>query len=129
MTLGALLKQIRPLGLWPRPLEPYIEFSFAGIARTIRSLRSPRSETYLHLPVVEEDSGASWSSSYSKKMSKKGGRAMPSVSWNTEIEAEADWGHECNLKRLLVPDIDRLEHSVNGLGLEDIPSSGIFLDR
>ncbi|ELR03862.1 hypothetical protein GMDG_01391 [Pseudogymnoascus destructans 20631-21] len=132
MTLGALLKQIRPLGLWPPPSEPYTEFSFVGIACTVRSLRSPQSETNLHLIKAAEDSWARRSSSYSKKMSNKGRKAMPSVSWDTEIEAkcpEADWEHECNLKRLLVPDIDRLEHSVNGLGLGDIPSSGIFLDR
>ena len=132
MILGALLKQIRPLGLWPRPSEPYTEFSFVGIACAVRSFRSPHSETHLHLMEAKEDPWARESSFYSKKMNKKGRKAMPSVSWDTEIEAkcpEADWEHECNLKRLLVPDIDRLEHSVNGLGLEDIRSSGIFLDR
>lgn len=136
MTLGALVKQIQPLRLWPPPSEPYTEFSFHEIAGTIRSLRSPHFETHLRLAEAEEDSLPRGNSSYSKKMSKKGRKAVSSMSWNTEIEAEkkavADWEHECNLnnlKHLLVPDIDRLEHSVNGLGLEDIPSSGIFLGR
>ncbi|KFY21011.1 hypothetical protein V491_03236 [Pseudogymnoascus sp. VKM F-3775] len=120
MTLGALVKQIQPLRLWPRPSEPYTELSFHRIAGTIRSLRSPHFETHLHLAEAEEYSPARGTSSYSKKMSKKGGKAMPSISWNTEIEAEkeavANWEHECslnNLKHLLVPDIDCLEHSVN----------------
>lgn len=127
VTLGALLKQIQPLGLWPPPSEPYTDISFVRIARTIGSLRSPYSET--HLAEAEEDSRARGRSSYSKKMSKKGKKGM---SWDTEIEAEcleADWERECNLnnlKRLLVPGINRLDHSVNGLGLEDIPSSGVL---
>jgi hypothetical protein len=37
MLLGALVKQIQPLGLWPRPSEPYTNFSFVGIARAVRS--------------------------------------------------------------------------------------------
>jgi hypothetical protein len=36
ILLGALLMQIQPLGLWPRPLEPYTGFSFVGIAHAVR---------------------------------------------------------------------------------------------
>lgn len=118
ILLGALLKQIQPLGLWPRPSEPYTKFSLVGIARAVRSFRSPYCETHLPLEEAEEDPWARESSSFSKKMKKKRGI------W---LDPEPDGGHECSLGRLLVPSIDNLEHSVSGLDLEDIPSSGLYL--
>lgn len=116
ILLGALLKQIRPLGLWPRPSEPYAKFSFVEIARAVRSFQSPHSEAHLLLEEAKEDP---WESPlFSKRMKKKTGKEWP--------DPEIYKGHECSLKRLLEPGINHLEHSVSGLDLEDIPSSGIF---
>lgn len=117
ILLGALLKQIQPLGLWPRPSEPYAEFSFVQVARAVRSFRSPHSEARLHLGVAEVDYCVGDDiPSYSKKMRKK--------RWNAEVDVEPEGGHKCSLGSLLIPRIDQLECSVMGLDLKDIPSSG-----
>jgi hypothetical protein len=119
ILLGALLKQIRPLGLWPRPSKPYAKLSFVGIARAVRSFRSPHSEAHLHLEAEEEEEEEDlWRrTSFSKSMKKRGKRSP---------DFEPNRGYECSLRRLLEPSIDHLEHGVSGLDLEDIPSSGLF---
>lgn len=117
ILLGALLKQIQPLGLWPRPSEPYTDFSFVQITQAVQSFRSPRSEARLHLGEVEVDYWVGDDTpSYSKKMRKK--------RWNADVDLEPERWHKCSLGSLLIPRIEQLECSVTGLDLEDIPSSG-----
>jgi hypothetical protein len=117
-----MVQQLYPHNLiWPKPLEPFIGFSFAETAETVRSLRSPAWCDMLVRATATRDSEDEEMYFGTKK--KKGKHRSPwaiveEVAAAPEVQECPQ--HACTLRDLLVPELDHLEQSIGGLDLEKI---------
>jgi len=131
MLLGAMIKQLHPHHLiWPKPSEPFIGFSFAKSATTVRGIRSP---AWCDMPMrTTAARGSDDEEIHFGTKKKKGKHRNP---WGiVELAEEAPEvqecpQHLCTLQDLLFPKMDRLEHSIKGLDLEKIQSAATQLTR
>jgi hypothetical protein len=118
MLLGAFIKQLYPQDLiWPRPLKPFTGFQFAETAEAVRRFQSPAWCAMGELATDLRGSEEVELSGVTKK--KKKGKQRSAWGTVEEVEKVEEYPqHRCDLRSLIIPEIDHLEGSVQGLDLE-----------